>query len=60
VSLKQLAEEHDILIADGVADLLHAAMVAFKETLGGGNAELLQISQRTVSCGANYVFYRQR
>src|SRR6266576_316836 len=51
MSLKQLPEEHDVLVADGVADLLHAAMVAFEQTLGRCNAELLQISQRTVSCG---------
>src|SRR6266480_2172224 len=51
MSLEERAEKGDILITDGVANLLHGAMVAFEQTLAGRDAELLQIDQRTVSRG---------
>ena len=51
VPLEQVAEEDDVLIADRITDLLHAAMVAFKQALGGRDAELLQVSQRTIARG---------
>src|SRR5579883_2541137 len=47
--LKKRAEKRCILIANGIANFLHAAMIAFQEALRGGNAEFLQISQRTVA-----------
>lgn len=34
VSLKDLAEEDRVLVADGIADFLHGTVVAFKQTLG--------------------------
>src|SRR5215472_5406148 len=49
VSLEKAAEESHVLVADGVADLLHRAMVAFEHALGGGDAKLLQIKQRAVA-----------
>src|SRR5207248_10929043 len=49
VPLEERAEKSDILITYGVTDLLHAAMVALQQALGGGYAQLLQIDQRTVS-----------
>jgi hypothetical protein len=36
VALEALAEIGDVLIADGVTDLLHGAMVALEQALGGG------------------------
>src|SRR6476620_7127869 len=41
VPLKQSAEEHDILIADRLADLLHCAVIIFQHALGGRNPQLL-------------------
>ena len=49
--LEEVAEEGDILITDGVTDLLHGAMVALQQALGGGDAQLLQIDQGAVSGG---------
>ncbi len=37
VSLEEIAEKGDILITDGVTDLLHGAMVALQQALGGGD-----------------------
>ena len=47
--LKELPEVGDILIADGVTDLLHGAVVALQQALGGSNSQLLQVDQRAVS-----------
>src|SRR6266850_768193 len=49
VPLKELPKERGILIADGVTDLLHGAMVALEKALGRGDSQLLQVDQRTVS-----------
>jgi hypothetical protein len=49
VSLEERAEEGDVPITDGVTDLLHGAMVALQQALGGGDSELLQVGQRAVS-----------
>src|SRR5882724_11820457 len=49
VPLKELAKERGILIADCATDLLHGAMVALEKALGGGDSQLLQVDQRTVS-----------
>jgi hypothetical protein len=49
VPLEDAAEKSDVLIAHRFTDLLHVAMVAFEQTFGGGNAQLLQVAQRTVS-----------
>jgi hypothetical protein len=38
VSLEEVAKKSDILITDGVADLLHGAMVAFKQPFGRGDS----------------------
>ena len=51
VALEDGAEEGNVLVADGVADFLHGAMVAFEQPLRGGNAEFLQVDQRAVSGG---------
>jgi hypothetical protein len=51
MALEDFPEECDVLIADCVADLLHGAMVALQQTLGGGDTELLQIDERAVSSG---------
>src|SRR6266852_3663138 len=51
VSLEEAAEIGGILIADRVTDLLHGAMVALQQALGGGDAQLLQIDQGAVSGG---------
>lgn len=49
VSLEEVAEKSDLLITDGVADLLHGSMVAFEQTPGRRDPKLLQIDQRAVS-----------
>jgi len=49
VALEELAEEGGVLVADGIADFVHRAMVAFEEALGCGYAQLLQIVQGRVS-----------
>src|SRR5262249_29460206 len=51
VALEKPAEERDILVAHSVADLLHGAMVAFQQALGGGDAQLLYICERAVAGG---------
>jgi len=51
VPLKKLSEEGYILVANGVADLLHIAMVALQEALCCGNSQLLQVGERTVAGG---------
>jgi len=38
VSLEEVAEKRDILITDGLTDLLHGAMVALQQALGGGDS----------------------
>jgi hypothetical protein len=38
VALKELPEKGGILIADGVTDLLHGAMVALEKALGRGDS----------------------
>src|SRR5215469_2352491 len=49
--LKHLAKKSHILIAHSIADLLHGAVLAFEHSFSGGNAQLLQVVQRTVSRG---------
>lgn len=49
MSLEEVAEKSDVLITDGVADLLHGSMVAFEQTPGRRDPKLLQIDQRAVS-----------
>src|SRR5579862_4343268 len=51
MALEDFPEKCDVLIADSVADLLHGAMVALQQALGGGDAEFLQIDERAVSSG---------
>ena len=51
MAMEELAEVGDILISDGVTDLLHGAMVALQQALGGGHAQLLQVNQRAVPGG---------
>src|SRR6185312_17243474 len=51
VALEEAAEIGRILIADGVADFLHGAMVALQQALGGRHSQLLQVDQRAVSRG---------
>src|SRR5438067_13831524 len=43
VSLKKAAKERDILITDGITDLVHGAVVAFEQALGGSNPQFLQV-----------------
>ena len=38
VSLEEFAEKRDILITDGLTDLLHGAIVALQQALGGGDS----------------------
>src|SRR4029079_10642960 len=45
------AEIGNVMITDSVTDLLHSAMVALQQALGGGDPQLLQVDQRTVSGG---------
>jgi len=49
VTPKDHAKKGCVLVADGIADFLHGAVVVFKQTLGGSDAEFLQIDQRAVS-----------
>src|SRR5215471_19124824 len=49
VPLEKAAEESDVLVADGVADFLHAAVVAFQQPLGRGDAQFLDVAQRAVA-----------
>ena len=49
MSLEQIAEERDILIADGSTDLLHTAIIALQQALGGRDPQLLQVHQWAVS-----------
>ena len=49
--LENFAEKCHVLIADGIADLLHGAVVALEQTLGGGDTQFLEIDQRAVSSG---------
>ena len=51
MSLEERPEKGDILITDGVTDLLYGSMVTLQQALGGGDSELLQIDQRAVSGG---------
>jgi hypothetical protein len=51
MALENFPEECHVLIADRVADLLHRAVVALEQTLGGGDTEFLQIDERAVSSG---------
>ena len=51
MALEKVAEEGDVLVADGVADFLHRAMVAFQQTFGGGDSQLLQVHERAISGG---------
>src|SRR5437899_6750442 len=51
VSLEERAKKNDILITDGITDLLHSAIVAFQQVLGGSNSQLLQVDQRAISGG---------
>src|ERR1700722_4290588 len=51
MALEELPEIGDILIANRAADLLHGAMVALQQALGGGDPQLLQVDQRAVSGG---------
>src|SRR5690348_6412092 len=51
VPLKELAEECDILITHGIANFLHAPMVAFQQSLGRGDPQFLYVKQRRVSSG---------
>jgi hypothetical protein len=43
VSLEEVAEERDILIPNGITDLLHAAMVALQQALCSRDPQLLQV-----------------
>src|SRR5215472_13762117 len=45
VSLKQCAKKRNILVAHRIADLLHAAMVAFQHPLGRRDTQFLQVGQ---------------
>ena len=47
--LKYFAEEHDVLIADSVTDLLHSTVVTLEQALSGGDAQFLQVDQRAVA-----------
>jgi hypothetical protein len=38
---KELAEKGNILVADGVTDFLHSAMIALQKALGGGDPQFL-------------------
>ena len=49
MALKDFAEEDDVLISDRIADLLHSAVIVLKQAFGGGDAEFLQVSQRSIS-----------
>ena len=49
MTLEEGAKEGDVPVADGVADLLHGAMIAFQQALGSRDPELLQVDQRAVS-----------
>ena len=49
MSLEEIAEKGDILIADRITDLLHGAMIGLEEAFGGGDPELLQVQQWAVS-----------
>src|SRR5207248_2104507 len=51
VPLEETPEKRDVLIADGITDLRHAAVIALQEAFGGGDTQLLQIVQRSVPGG---------